>query len=139
MTVEKLLREGWLKKVPPSKERAVKSLEVADRFLGSARKSFDIASYDMAIMAAYSAAFHAARAVLFLDGFAERSHFAVYDYLREKHKDLGMAEVESFNAYRRLRHGVAYGLDTVVNEDDALSAIAFAERFLKCVKAYLKL
>jgi len=58
--------------------------------------------------------------------------------LKEKHKGLGAENIASFDLYRKLRHSVAYGLDTVVGKDDAKEAILFAEEFLNKVKAYLK-
>jgi len=138
MTVEDLLREGLLKRIPPSKERAMKSLAVAERYLVSAKKSFDARIDDMAIMAAYSSVFHAARAILFLDGMAERSHVAIYEYLKEKHKALGTDAIETFNMYRRLRHAVAYGLDTKVSAEDSQEAIGFAAEFIEKVKKHLE-
>ena len=138
MNVEELFREGLLKKVPPSKERADKSIKIAERYLNSAEKSFDSSIDDMAIVAAYSAVFHAARAILFLDGTAERSHVAIYEYLKEKHKSLGSGLIETFNLYRKLRHSVAYGLDTIVETKDSQEAINFAVEFIKEVKKYIK-
>jgi len=70
---------------------------------------------------------------------SERSHFAIYEYLKEKHKPLGIEYINSFNLYRKLRHSVAYGLDSVVRKDDAKEAIDFAEEFLSRVRNYLKL
>lgn len=92
----------------------------------------------MAILAAYSSAFHAARAILFNDGYGERSHFAIYEYLKEKHPELGEV-VAAFDAYRRMRHAVAYGIETVVNEQEAKEAINFANKFLHEVKGLLKI
>jgi len=138
MTVEDLLREGMLKRIPPSRERAVKSLIVAERYFTSAKKSFDARIDDMAIVAAYSSVFHAARAILFLDGMAERSHVAIYEYLKEKHKALGTDAIETFNMYRRLRHAVAYGLETQVSAKDSQEALNFATEFIEKVKKYVK-
>ena len=40
--------------------------------------------------------FHTARAILFAEGFAERSHAAVVAYLRERHKEFGAAKAHNF-------------------------------------------
>lgn len=90
-----------------------------------------------AILTAYSCMFHAGRAILFMDGIQERSHKALCDYLKQKHKDLGTEFVNTFDAYRELRHAVAYGLDTVTRKEDAQKAINSAVIFLKRVKEYL--
>lgn len=139
MSLENLFEQGFLKRIPPSTERAKKSLEIAERYLDSAKKNFDMQLDDIAVIVSYSAAFHAARAVLFVDGVAERSHFAIRDYLREKHARLGIGAIESFDLYRKFRHSVAYGLDSTVAQKDAKDAISFAEHFVAKVKEYLKL
>ena len=139
MKVDELFREGYLKSIPPSEERVKKSIKVAEKYLSEARKALDAGIEDMTVLAAYSCVFHAARAILFRDGVGERSHFAVYDYLKEKHAGLGTEQIDSFNLYRQLRHSVAYGLDTEVGEDDGRQSIKFAESFLAKVKGYLKL
>jgi uncharacterized protein (UPF0332 family) len=138
MTLDDLFREGWLKRIPPSPDRARQSLEVAARYIDRAKRSLEIKLFDMAIIAAYSAAFHAARSVLFLDGVGERSHFAIHAYLKGRHPDLGIQEIETFDQYRKLRHAVAYGLETQALEADAKSALRWAEVFLKKVRAYAK-
>ncbi|MFH0817350.1 MAG: HEPN domain-containing protein [Candidatus Micrarchaeota archaeon] len=139
MKVDELIENGLLKRIPPSEERMKKSLKVSERYLFGAKKTLESDICDMAIMGAYSSTFHAARAILFKDGFSERSHYAIYQYLKEKHKTLGNEYIETFNLHRKLRHSVAYGLDTVVGIADAEEAIEFAERFLKKVKSYLAL
>ena len=138
MSVEELMKEGLLKRIPPSKERAEGSIRTAERYLASAKKSFDVSIDDMAILAAYSSVFHAARAILFIEGFAERSHFAIYEYLNEKHADLGTDLIGTFNMYRKFRHSVAYGIDTKIETRDSQEAVNFALEFLDRVKKYLK-
>lgn len=138
MSVDDLLRQGYLKRIPPSEERARKSVAVAEKYLSQAKQALEAEMIEMAVLAAYSCVFHAARAILFRDGVGERSHFAVYEYLKEKHRGLGADKIDSFNLHRRFRHSVAYGLDTEVSEGDASESVKFAESFLKKVKEYLK-
>lgn len=137
MNIDKLFREGHLKKIPISLERAKKSIATSERYLSQAKQTLDIRVYDLAIIAAYSSVFHSARAILFADGVSERSHFAIYEYLKEKHSDFGEGMINAFDLYRRLRHSVAYGLDTVVQLEDAENIIDFAGEFLDKVKKYL--
>lgn len=47
--------------------------------------------------------------------------------------------LNAFDLYRKLRHAVAYGLDTRLDKKDAENIIEFAEDFLEKVRAYLKL
>lgn len=90
------------------------------------------------IIASYTSVFHSARAILFNDGIAERSHFAVYEYLKAKHKRFGGEMLNAFDLYRKLRHSVAYGLDTYVEKEDAEKIIEFASDFLEKTKQYFK-
>lgn len=139
MSLDKLFSEGHLKRIPPSRERAEKSIKVAHRYLSEAKQTLEIGAYDLAVMASYSSVFHAARAILFVDGVGERSHFAIYEYLKEKHKDFGEGLINAFDLYRKLRHSVAYGLESEANEKDAEGIIEFADEFITKVKDYLKL
>jgi len=139
MDVEELFAKGLLKTSLPSRERARKSLEVAAEYLEEAQKALGAGACRSAILAAYNCMFHSARAVLFCDGVTERSHFAIYEYLREKHKELGSESINMSNIYRDLRHRVAYGLDTSAGNEEAKAAISFAAEFLGRVKKYLAL
>ena len=139
MTVEYLFADGQLKRIPQSKERAEKSIKRSKLYLSEAKQTIKIKVYDLAIIASYSSIFQAARAILFVDGVAERSHYAIYEYLKEKHKDLGEHFINAFDIYRKLRHSVAYGLDTNVGKTDADNIIEFTEEFLEKVKEYLKI
>ena len=139
MSIAELFSQGFLKNIQPSEERVKKSLSTAAGYLAEARLNLKSGAYQSTVLTSYSCIFHAARAVLFRDGVAERSHFAVHDYLQEKHPGLGMVYINGFDMYRKLRHSTAYGLDTVVEEDDAEKAVQFAESFLADVKKYLKI
>lgn len=139
MDVGELFSKGLLKTSLPSRERARKSIEIAGEYLEEAQKALKAGACRSSILAAYNCMFHSARAVLFCDGVAERSHFAVYEYLREKHRELGNESINMSNIYRDLRHRVAYGLDTSVGSEEAKAAISFADGFLNKVKKYLEL
>lgn len=52
--VGELLRKGLLKRIPPSAERAEKSLRMSERYLKDARKCFDSGIYEMCILAAWN-------------------------------------------------------------------------------------
>ncbi len=138
VSVERLLEERLLKRIAPSRERALKSLERSEKFLKDARNMFDKDLDEMTILAVYESLFHAARAVLFADGYAERSHYAICVYLREKRQDLGLREVNGLDLYRELRHSVAYGLDAKMTPKDSSEAINFAQEFLSAVKKTIK-
>jgi len=136
MGIDNLFADGSLKRIEKSDERAEKSLEAAAKYLKDARLSLGAGAFSVSVLGSYSAAFHAARAVLFTDGVAERSHYAVCEYLREMH---GSLDVNGLNMYRSLRHNVAYGLESESDEKEAEAALAFAEKFVSMVREYLKM
>lgn len=137
MGLDRLFEEGHLKRGSPSPEKAQKSISTAENYLEKARKVFDQGMDDVAVLLAYSSAFHACRAVLFRDGVSERSHAAVAVYLREKHPEIGHDAVETFDLYRKLRHSIAYGFDAKVGPSDSKKAIEFAQSLLAKVKQVL--
>ncbi|MEM2137506.1 MAG: HEPN domain-containing protein [Candidatus Anstonellaceae archaeon] len=132
------LQGRLLKDIPKSADRAKKSLEAAEEYLKEAKAAVSVGANAVGVMGAYSCAFHAARAVLFLDGVAERSHVAVYEYLREKHPELGSGQVSAFSLYRKMRHSVAYGLAIKVKDGDGKEVLTFAEEFFENVRNNLK-
>jgi uncharacterized protein (UPF0332 family) len=139
MGTDALFESGKLKRVQKSPERAKKSLAAADKYLREARLALGAGANEVSIIGSYSAAFHAARAILYLDGVEENAHYAVYEYLREKHSSLGSGEISRFNMYRKFSHGVAYGLESESSGTDAKAALEFAEGFVSKVKSYLKI
>ena len=139
MNIEELFEQGLLKKIPPSRERSKKSIKKAEMYLSEAKQTLEIGVNDLVIIASYRSVFHSSRSILFLDGIGERSHFAIYEYLMQKHEDIGKEILHAFDSYRKLRHSVAYGLDTKVEKKDAENIIEFAEEFLEKVKRYLKM
>lgn len=76
------IKEGLLRKVPPSKDKAVRS----------------------------------ARAILFFDGYREKSHACIARYLEEKYTKNKLLEnrwIELLDHYRELRHGDQYDLSSL--------------------------
>lgn len=83
------IKEGLLRKVPPSKEKALQSLKKAHEWLKDAESSLKGGAINSSIIASYMVMFHAARSILFLDGFREKSHACVARYLEEKYVKRG--------------------------------------------------
>ena len=85
MNIQSCLMEGLLKKDQSDIKKAEFSLEMAEHKLEFAEKDFQSESYESAIIGAYASMFHSARALLFKDGYKERSHIALYIYIKEKY------------------------------------------------------
>jgi uncharacterized protein (UPF0332 family) len=75
------IKESLLKRIPPSKDKAVQSFKKSHEWLREAENSLKGEAFGSAILASYTAMFHAVRAILFFDGFREKSHACVARYL----------------------------------------------------------
>lgn len=118
----------------PSKEKALKSISKAKRWLGEAGSNFKHELLDSCLISSYAAMFHAARALLLRDGFREKSHYCLARYVEEKYvntKKLSRSVVDLLDRFRELRHEDLYELDFSATTDDAREAIKNAEIVLK--------
>lgn len=132
--------KGLLRRIPASGENAAQSLRTAGRWLDEAKKGIAGGAYNSSVLASYTAMFHSARAVLFFDGFREKSHFCIARYLEEKYVKPGLLEsrfVELLDHYRELRHDDQYGITFSSVKDEAVKALGVAERFIKRMEALL--
>lgn len=136
MRFEECLYRGLIKKDPLAGERVESSLMIAERFLRSSNRNLEIDEFEMAEMAAYNSAFHAARALLFAKGYTERSHFCLGVALRGLYKGKITDLPKTFDKIRLSRHNVQYG-GALVSEDEAAFVIDFARDFLIAARAEL--
>lgn len=136
MRLEECHDRGLIKKDPLACERVESSLMIAERFLRSSNRNMEIDEYEMAEMAAYNSAFHAARALLFAKGYTERSHFCLGVALRDLYRGKIIDLFKAFDKIRLSRHNVQYG-GALVSEDEAVFVIDFARDFLVAAKAEL--
>ncbi|MEF3245623.1 MAG: HEPN domain-containing protein [Caldisericaceae bacterium] len=65
-----------------------KEISNAKRHLTNAKKCVKDEMYDLVVVSVYTSMFHAARAILYRDGFKERSHICLIEYIREKYPKL---------------------------------------------------
>lgn len=135
MNVADCLRDGLLKKERPDPEKARRSLERAKDKLELAKRESGAGIFESAVITAYTSMFHSARSLLFRDGMVEKSHYAVFVYVKEKYGDrLEMRFINELNSLRLERHSLLYGLDeAVVTKDEAEGIICVAADFLGAV------
>jgi uncharacterized protein (UPF0332 family) len=143
MGAEMLLRfedcreKGLLKKLPPSEDNATRSINKAESWLKEAEKSFQGEAYDSSVLASYLAMFHSARAILFFDGYREKSHACVARYLEEHYvskKKLEKKWVELLDHHREIRHNDQYDLSFYSSDEEAKEALESAGQFLQRIK-----
>lgn len=133
MNVEELLKKRLLRKIPPDQEKVKKSLETAETYLGKIIKLKTINETELILISAYMAMFHAARALLYKEGIQEKSHFAIYIYLKETHKELESQAIE-FNIMREQRHDSVYGFDVTFTKEDSEYHEETAKKFVKKIR-----
>lgn len=113
---------------------------VSEAKLEEAEKALSYGLLDATVILAYTAMFHAARAVLFRDGIVERSHVCLIEYLKERYVKTGrMSEalINTLNTARVDRHETLYGLETRSSEREAEHSLQRAREFLSMVKTIL--
>ena len=136
---EECVAQGLLKSIPPSPVQAEEQMKKAKVLLEEAKKALKSESPNSAVITAYSAALDASRAVLFRDGFREKSHACVASYLKAKYpKELGTSLIYLFDQYRDRRHKTLYSGDYYPTMEEAKRIVLFAEEFLGKVAALLK-
>jgi len=132
---KRLLREDR-----PDPRRSGRSMEVSEAKLDEAEKALRYGLLDATVILAYTAMFHAARAVLFRDGIVERSHVCLIEYLKERYVKTGrMSEalISTLDSARVDRHETLYGLETRSSEREAEHSLQRANEFLLMVKTIL--
>jgi len=138
---EDCMREGLLRNVPPSKENADGSMRAANKWLEEAEKNLENEVFNSSVLSSYLAMFHSARAILFSDGFREKSHYCIGRYLEEKYVKKKLLEskwVELLDHIRELRHDNQYDINFFTSRDEAESALKTAKEFLERMRILLK-
>lgn len=135
------VREKLLRNIPPSKEKSKESIKTAKKWLEEAKKGFENEAFNSSVMASYLAMFHSARAILFFDGFREKSHYCLARYLEEKYAKKSLLEtkwVELLDHYRELRHDDQYSTSFFATREESESALKKAEEFAKRMEKLLR-
>ena len=113
MKLKELFEKRLLRKIPKDLDKSKKSLEISKKYLNDCKKLIIIPGFNLIILSAYTSMFHAARALLYKDGIQEKSHYAVFVYLKDKYaNELGNELLFEFNNAREQRHDGLYGLES---------------------------
>lgn len=140
--IDKLIELKLLRKIPQSMEKAKESIHTAESWLKEAEKNLRSEAFNSCILTSYLVMFHSARAILFKDGFREKSHFAVARYLENKYVNKKLLEkkwIDVLDHYRETRHEDQYGVVFLVTEEEAKRALQSAEEFLERMKRLLRI
>lgn len=131
---ENYLKLGKVKrKTPDSEEAAALIKKAQERINYIKHKEIDEKTADFVLEDAYEAVREAAQALMSAKGFKPYSHEATISFIKERYKStFDEEDINKFDRFRQLRNDSVYKA-TVVIEDDAKSAIEFAEYFVKNV------
>ncbi len=131
------IEKGLLRKIPASEDNAIRSIKKAESWLEEAVKTLHSEAYDSSVMSSYLVMFHSARAILFFDGYREKSHACVARYLEEQYVSRNKLErkwVDLLDHHRAIRHENQYDLSFFSSEKEAIKAIESAKMFLHRMK-----
>lgn len=137
----KCVEKGLLRKIPPSKDKAKQSLKKAKEWLKESESSLKAEAFNSSILASYMGMFHAARSILFYDGYREKSHACIARYLEEKYVKTGKLDkkwVELLDHNREIRHNDQYDISFFSTETEAANALKSANDFLMAIENLFK-
>lgn len=130
-TAEDCFNLRLLRKIKPDREKSRRSLEIARQRLKEASRAIKLKVFQFAVLEAYMAMFHSSRALLYRDGIQEKSHYAVFVYLKEKYSSrMPLHIINLLNIHRTERHEAMYGLDYSPEKQDAVVALEDAKAFV---------
>jgi uncharacterized protein (UPF0332 family) len=134
------IKENLLRKIPPSLDKALQSMKKSKEWLSESEKSLNGGAAGSSILSSYMSMFHAARSILFFDGYREKSHACIARYLEEKYvkiKKLDIKWVELLDHCREVRHDDQYNLSFFSTEEEAENAFKSAKDFLNAMENLL--
>jgi len=139
--VEWLLKEKLIARVPASKQKAEESIIAAHSWIKEAENNLKNKSFKSCVLTSYLGMFHAGRAILFFDGFREKSHFAIARYLEEMYGRKNKLEkkwIELLDYYRDLRNQDQYRTSFVVEKEEAKRSLESAKKFIERIEKLFK-
>lgn len=118
---------------------ALRELEAGEKDLASARRDFGAGDYKWSTTQAYYAMFHAGRALLYSEGYKERSNYCLFIALESLFVENGKLSDSSLNYLmkaRRLRESADYDLE--YSKETAEIILSGAQKFIKEAQTILK-
>ncbi len=133
MGLQELLKKGDVRKIEPSRERAVSLLVSAERDIKAAGDMLSSGNLEWALAVAYNSMLACGMAIMAEKGYApssEAHHLAVVRFCSEVMSAQAAPLMDTFNKYRVRRHEVVYGEAGSVGRNEAERAIENAKKFL---------
>ena len=112
----------------------MKRISKAKELLQEANAGLEDGRINSAVIVTYMAIFHAARALLFKDGYREKSHECIIRYLEEKYPEIKTAQIEELEKYKSERTHTQYDVNYTPSEEQAEKMLKFAEKFIQTIE-----
>jgi uncharacterized protein (UPF0332 family) len=135
---EYCLKKRKIVSFQPAKKLVIKEFQTAQQDLARAQKSIEEKDYKWATVQGYYAMFHAARMLLNLKGYREKSHYCLMLAMKEFYVSEGKMEMrmaESLQMAKALRESADY--DNVFDKKSAVSLVDQAALFVKAAENIL--
>ena len=123
------------------RDLALYRLEKAKSDLNASKKTLELEMYDTAANRSYYAIFHAARAVLALDGEDYKKHSGVISNFQKNYIKTGVLEKNLSNIIKLafdIRNECDYEDFYIISRDDVIRQVAEAGIFLSHIEEYLE-
>jgi len=107
-------------------------MRAAYKWLEDSERSLKAGAVNSSVLASYLSMFHSARAILYMDGYREKSHYCVARYL-ERYVAADQLEarwVDLLDHYRAQRHESQYRFNFVATVADAEASLKTAIEFV---------
>lgn len=108
---EQCLKKNKIREFPRGKALMTKTLEIAQRDLERAEKTFNDKDYKWATIQSYYSMFHSARALLFAKNYREHSHYCLIVAMRALYVETRLLPgslIEALGKGKRLREDADY-------------------------------
>ena len=138
--VNECFRKGLLKKGEKSKNLAKKSIKQAEYFLDEAQDLLNMDKRPIAVISLYNPYFHVSRALLFLDGIKERSHYCIARYIEDRYVNASKLDVNFLNNFEimmGLRHTVQYSTEKTEVDEDVEGLYNVCQGYIKKVEGMI--
>ncbi|PIP17319.1 MAG: hypothetical protein COX44_00560 [Candidatus Portnoybacteria bacterium CG23_combo_of_CG06-09_8_20_14_all_37_13] len=136
---QKCLENKKIKPFPKGKTLVSKELEIAGDDWKIAKESLNKKNYKWSIIQSYYSMFHAARALLYNQGYREKSHYCLVVGIRKLYVNknlLGHTLIEALQLGKTLRENADYYAD--FSQTGAKNMLDKAKEFLEKTKEILR-
>jgi uncharacterized protein (UPF0332 family) len=136
--LNKCIERGKIVKLEKAETLVPKEFELATSDLAFSKESLVSDNYKWSIIQSYYSMFHTARALLYSEGYREKSHFCLIEAIRGFYVEKGILSFEYLEALqlgKSLRENADYYGD--FSKKDAEELLNIAIKFLKEAKIVL--